>query len=73
MEFSKGQIVWCRPTVLDSPIKAIYNRQITEEENRVHGYRFGHLVEIDGRERWVRLDLCGVDKDKVANVSASGY
>lgn len=73
MKFIKGQLVWCRPTVSDSPIQAVYNREITEEENRVHGYRFGHLVEIDGHERWIRLDLCGLDKDEIADVSGSGY
>lgn len=68
-----GQIIWCRPRIVDEPIQATYIRQITKEENRIHGYRYGHLVEINERETWVRLDLCGTDKDKIAIVSGSGY
>lgn len=65
--FQKNEMVWCRPRLIDEPIHAKYVRKISDAE-RKEGYRAGHVVEIDGLERWVRLDLCSLSKESVKDV-----
>jgi len=65
--FENGEMVWCRPRLIDKPIQAKYVRKISDVERR-EGYRAGYIVEIDGLERWVRLDLCSISKESIENI-----
>lgn len=67
MELNKGQKVWCRPRLVDKPIEGKFIREISESE-RKEGYRYGYIIEINEDETWVRSDLCGLDKDKIASI-----
>lgn len=67
MEFIVGQKVWCRPRLVDKPMEGIFVREISEYE-RKQGYRYGYIVEINGKKTWVRSDLCGLDKDKIESI-----
>jgi len=66
--FKNGEIVWCRPQLIDEPICAKYVRKINEAE-RKEGYRAGHIIEINGIEHWIRLDLCAVNKESIIDIS----
>lgn len=71
LTFNKGDMVWCRPRLIDKPLFAKYIRQVSEEE-RKEGYRAGHIVEINGYECWVRLDLCSLIKEDIENIDKRG-
>lgn len=66
--YPKGTIVWCRPTLADEPKQGKYIRAVTLEENK-QGYRYGHIVEIEGQKVWCRLDLCSTDYNVVKSVT----
>jgi len=62
--FKNGEMVWCRPSLIDEPILGKYVRKISDAE-RKEGYRAGHIVEINGVERWVNLGFCGTNKEVI--------
>ena len=64
--FGNGEMVWCRPTLIDEPILGKYIEKISDEEIK-KGYRAGHIVEINGIERWVSPDFCSLDREVVNN------
>ena len=65
--FKKDEMVWCRPRLIDEPILAKYIEKVSDEEIK-KGYRAGHIVEINGVERWVSPDFCSTNRETVKNV-----
>lgn len=68
--FNEGETVYVRPRLVDEPMKAEYLHRVSEER-RKEGYRDGHIVLLeDGKEVWVRWDLCGYTKEQIENIKA---
>ena len=65
--FQKDEIVWCRPRLIDEPILGKYVEKINDDEIK-KGYRAGHIVEINGVERWVGLGFCSINREAVENM-----
>ena len=65
--YDEGTLVWCRPRLVDEPKQGVYIRCTTEEE-RKQGYRYGHIVNIEGKRVWVRVDLCDIDIQKIIHI-----
>jgi len=65
--FEKDEVVWCRPNLSDAPICGKYVEKMSDEQIR-KGYRAGHIVEVNGLECWVRLDLCSINKESIKDI-----